>query len=310
MSSGEQCARDVRFCEVGNCNISLTYETFGDPTDPAVLLIMGLNAQMIVWPTELCATIARSGPYFVIRFDNRDVGHSTKLDHLGVPSTLSIVLPITDKCCGKYKGYSLVDMAHDALALLDYLKISKAHIVGSSMGGMIAQYFCIHHPDRAITMTCVMSTSEDGTRGQSLSTTKNILLMKPKSDSMEDLIDFQIEFGKKILFVGTRGHQPGEYETLTRSIFERTTYRNGRQRHTYAVRHYAAREEALGRLRVPTLVVHGKNDQMITVSHGIRLARLIPGASLLLLDNMGHYVSRGVQPKIVEAMNAHFKKFS
>jgi pimeloyl-ACP methyl ester carboxylesterase len=269
--------------------IAIEYETFGDSASPPVLLIMGLGGQLIRWDTTFCAALADAG-YFVIRFDNRDVGLSTWLDDLAPAPP----------------PYSLVDMADDAAGLLDALGIRAAHVVGASMGGMIAQTFAITHPERTLTLVSIMSTTGD--RGVGQPTPEALAaLMSPRPATREEAI----ELGVKVsLVVGSPGFPSDEQRERDRvaASFDRANHPEGFARHLAAINSQPDRTEALGNVRVPTLVIHGAADPLVTPSGGQATADAIPGARLKLVPGMGHDLPPELFGELVDDLSAHFRQ--
>ena len=198
-SDPEIMTPDLRHCDYAKVNIRLNYDTFGKPTDLPMLLVMGLNGQKILWPDGFCEALALSGPFYVIRFDNRDVGLSTHCDHQGVPSFMTLVCKgVCCCCCGGPERYRLEDMALDAFSLLDFLKVPKAYVCGASMGGMIAQVMALMQPERVIGLISIMSsTGGPGLPGPPMKAW-SALARKPKSDSVKDLVAWNIALVKNV----------------------------------------------------------------------------------------------------------------
>ncbi len=279
--------------------LELEYETFGDPTDPPLVLIMGLSAQMTNWPEGFCNLLAEQG-YRVIRFDNRDIGLSSYLDDLP-PTDLAAVLG------GDYSTapYRLSDFADDTVGLLDALGIAKAHIVGASMGGMIAQQLTIDHPDRVRSLCSIMSTTGDRSVGQSTEAAMAVL-MRPAAEDRETVIANTVE-GRKV--IGSPGY-PTSIEELTASAtaaYDRAYHPAGVLRQMAAVIASPDRTEDLRKVTVPTVVVHGADDPLVKVSGGEATAAAVPDASLLVIPGMGHDLPTPLWSKIVDAIvaNAH-----
>ena len=269
--------------------VTIEYETMGDPTSPPVLLIMGLGAQLTRWDTEFCQALADAG-FFVIRFDNRDVGLSTWLDELAPDPP----------------PYSLGDMADDAAGLLDSLGLPSAHVVGASMGGMIAQTFAIAHPQRTLTLVSIMSTTGD--RGVGQPTPEALAaLMTPRPATREEAI----EVGLKVAtVVGSPGYPMDEQRERNQiaASFDRAYHPDGFVRHLAAIRSQPDRTEALGAVRVPTLVIHGASDPLVTPSGGQATADAIPGARLKLVPGMGHNLPPQLFAELVADLAAHFRQ--
>jgi pimeloyl-ACP methyl ester carboxylesterase len=280
--------------------IELAYQTFGDSSDPAMLLVMGLGAQLIHWPEEFCEQLAGRG-FYVIRFDNRDVGNSTKLEDAPVPDPTAIV-------SGDLKDvrYTLDDMADDAAGLLDHLGIEAAHIAGASMGGMIAQTMAVRHPDRVLSLCSIMSTTGDTAVGQATAEAIAVLLSPAPADR-DGYIDFHIKAFKAI---GSPGF-PADEEFLrwrAGATYDRSYYPDGFKRQLAAIFASGNRTAALAKISVPTVVIHGRDDPLITVSGGEATARAIPGAELVVIDGMGHDVPPGVWERIIGAMTANAER--
>lgn len=282
--------------------ITLEYDSFGSPQDPAVVLVMGFTAQMIGWPEEFCRQIAAQGR-FVVRFDNRDCGLSTKFD--GVEVDLGAVMTALfennpESIRGKVP-YTLTDMANDVAGLMDGLNIQRAHIVGASMGGMIAQTFAIEHPDRTITLTSIMSMTGEVEYGQSTPEAQAALLAPPPSDRAG-----YIESSKNWALWGSKRYS--NFEKLRENAavaYDRSFYPEGSNRQLAAIIASGSRAEFLPQLAVPALVIHGRDDQLIAPSGGERTAELIPGAQLLLVTDMGHDLPEEVWPELVGALASH-----
>jgi pimeloyl-ACP methyl ester carboxylesterase len=247
-----------------NEDVELYYETFGRPDDPTLLLVNGLGSQCINFPEAWCERFVAEG-YQVIRFDNRDVGLSSKLD--GVE-------------------YSVGDMALDALAVLDAAGVEQAHVMGLSMGGMIVQRLAIDHPDRLLTMTSVMSRTGEEGHGQS-SPEALAILMGPPATTRQEAIDNHVA---AIAVYGSTPEWLDEDETRARAAaaYDRCFCPAGIARQMAAVLRDGSRTEALRDVRVPTLVLHGSRDALIDPSGGRRTAEVIPGARYVEIEGMGH----------------------
>ncbi|MHA2428756.1 MAG: alpha/beta fold hydrolase [Candidatus Hermodarchaeia archaeon] len=244
--------------------IELCYDTFGESTDPPMLLIMGLGAQMIRWDEAFCKQLASSG-FWVIRYDNRDVGKSTKFEAAGVPNAMELRLKAQQ---GEPLSvpYTLEDMALDAVGLLDALNIKQAHVVGVSMGGMIAQTIAIHHSERVRTLTSIMSST--GNRPHYL---------------IDDAYVRQ--------YAGR--------------AFDRSFYPQGTARQLGAILASGSRKEALKTVQIPTLVIHGDADPLVPIEGGKDTTASIPGAKLFIIKGMGHDIPAKVAPQIIEAIQNH-----
>jgi pimeloyl-ACP methyl ester carboxylesterase len=285
-----------------DAGITLEYDTFGSPDDPAVVLIMGFTAQMISWPEEFCRQIAAAGR-FVVRFDNRDCGLSTKFD--GVEVDLGAVMTaLFENNPESIRGtvpYTLSDMASDVAQLMDGLNIQRAHIIGASMGGMIGQTFAIEHPDRTLTLTSIMSMTGEVEYGQSTPEAQAALLTPPPSDR-----DGYIDSSKNWALWGSKRYS--NFEKLRDGAavaYDRSFYPEGSNRQLAAIIASGSRADLLPKLTVPTLVIHGRDDQLIAQSGGERTAALIPDAKLMLVTDMGHDLPEELWPELVGAMVDH-----
>lgn len=263
--------------------IEICYETFGNASDPAVLLISMYSTQMLVWPESLCAGLAARG-FHVIRFDNRDVGLSTKFEEAGLPDLMQIVsIPVPERAA--LVPYLLDDMAKDATGLLDALGIETAHIVGASMGGMIAQIVAGENPGRALSLTSIMSTP-DVAKSPPLPEAM-VGLGAPPAEGMEGKIQGFMAGWRAI---GTQAFGPSDDELRSFAIrcIERSDYPQGPARQIAAIQASPGREEVLAKLGVPALVIHGTEDPLIPIIGGELTAKAIPGAELIAIDGMGH----------------------
>ena len=274
-------------------NLDLEYDTFGDPGAPPLLLIMGLGAQMISWDDEFCELLAGRG-FRVIRFDNRDCGLSTKLDGEPVPDVRDVVAGAAQP------PYTLSDMAADAVGLLQALDVPAAHVVGASMGGFIAQLIASEHPERALSMTSIMS-APGGMRHNAPATPEAMeALMTPPPTGRDALI----EHGVRTTRIISGPHFDEDEVRARRSrLVDRSVAIEGTGRQLAAVAAAPSRVEALGRVAMPALVIHGEIDPLVPVENGRRTADAIPGARLLVLPEMGHELPRVYWPQIVDAIS-------
>jgi len=260
--------------------IEIEYETFGDPSKPAILLVMGLGIQMLGWQEAFCQMLVDRG-YFVIRFDNRDVGLSSKIEDGPEPNVMQLM-------AGDYSSasYVLSDMANDAVGLLDALDIEKAHVVGVSMGGMIAQTMAIEHPGRVLSLTSIMSTTGNQAVGQPRPDVL-MALVTPAPDDRDGFVDFQAKMFK---LIGSPEYPLDEdilRELIGRS-YDRMHYPAGFMRQLTGVLASGDRTAALASVNVPTTVIHGEADPLIAISGGEATAAAIPGAKLVRVPGMGH----------------------
>ena len=279
--------------------ISIEYETFGDPAKPALALIMGLGAQMIFWQDDFCRELVGRG-FHVIRFDNRDCGLSRHFPELGIPDVVAAMAASLSGEPVPAPPYTLRDMADDVVGLLDTLGVERAHVVGASMGGMIAQTVAIAHPARVQTLTSIMSTT--GNRDVPPATPEAMTaLLTPSPSDRAEFIDHIV---KTFRIVGSPGFELDEASLRDRvgRAFDRSYDPSGVARQLVAVLADGDRRERLGSVRVPTLVIHGKNDPLVPVEGGIDTANAVPGARLVVIEGMGHDLPRGAWPQIVDAI--------
>ncbi|HEY5846928.1 MAG TPA: alpha/beta hydrolase, partial [Microlunatus sp.] len=269
---------DVQRVTVGD--VDLAYTTAGDPTDPPVLLVAGLGAQLISWDDGFCQALLDRGLY-AIRFDNRDAGLSS---HLGEAAP--------------ELAYALADLAADAAGLIDALGLGSAHVVGASMGGMIVQLLAIEHPDRVRSLTSIMSTTGDPAVGEA-SDAAIAVLMAPPAGSREGVLDGAVVANR---IMGSPSYPMAAEELRSRAgrAFDRAYDPAGFARQLKACMTTPDRTEALRRLDLPALIVHGAADALIGVSGGRATAAAIPGSELLVLDGVGHELPEAVWPVVVD----------
>jgi pimeloyl-ACP methyl ester carboxylesterase len=272
--------------------VEIAYETFGDPADETILLIMGLGVQMLGWDERFCGELAGRG-YQVVRFDNRDVGHSTKVEGGPRPDVMAAFAGDMSSA-----SYTLEDMADDCVGLLDELGVQTAHLVGASLGGMIAQTVAIQHPDRVLSLVSIMSTTGDRAVGQPHPEALPALLTRPAPDR-EGFVDFVVGAWKVI---GSPAFATDEdaLRARARASYDRGIYPDGTARQLMAIGASGDRTEALRQLDVPTTVIHGSNDILIDVSGGKATAAAIPGAQLELIEGMGHDLPAQLWPRFVD----------
>ena len=287
------------FTSTDNRNIELEYDHFGNPKDPALLLIMGFTAQMVAWDEAFCTQLADRG-HFVIRFDNRDCGLSTKLH--GVPSNSdAVIMAAMMETEMPPVPYTLSDMAADAAKLLDHLAIERAHVMGASMGGMIAQTFAIEHPHRTKTLISIMSQPGELTVGQPTPEAMELIVTPAPSDR-----DEYIAFAPKWQLWQSKKYRSDELSRRNAiRDFDRSNYPEGGPRQMAAIYASGSRAEGLQKLQIPTLVIHGTEDQLITPSGGERTAELIPNSTLLMVDDMGHDMPEPLWPLYLDAISKH-----
>jgi pimeloyl-ACP methyl ester carboxylesterase len=272
--------------------IEIAYESFGRASDPPVLLVMGLGTQMLGWPDGFCQELVRRG-HFVVRFDNRDIGLSTHLHDAPRPDPVAAWSGDLGSA-----SYTLSDMATDTAALLDTLGFDSAHIVGASMGGMIAQTLAIERPERVRSLTSIMSSTGDAKVGQATQAAMAVL-MAPPARSREEAMDRVVESYRVI---GSPGY-PLDEEALrerARLSFDRAYDPSGVGRQLVAILASGDRTARLRELRVPALVIHGEQDPLVGASGGRATAAAIPGAELVVIDGMGHDLPQALWPEIAD----------
>jgi pimeloyl-ACP methyl ester carboxylesterase len=272
--------------------IELCYQEMGDPEGEPLVLIMGLATQMIAWDEEFCAMLAERG-FRVVRFDNRDIGRSSKLRDAGVPGTLDMLI-------GRRPAapYLLRDMAADTVGLMDHLGIESAHVVGASMGGMIAQTIAIEHPERTRSLVSIMSTTGSRRVGHPSYRTFGLLL-GDRPREREAMIERAV---KTFKVIGSPGY-PFEEERvrdLAARSYDRGHSAAGIARQLHAITASGDRTPGLRKLQVPTAVIHGRNDVLVNPSGGRATAKAIPNARLKMIDGMGHDMPRALWPTFAE----------
>ncbi|HEY6524730.1 MAG TPA: alpha/beta hydrolase [Solirubrobacteraceae bacterium] len=291
-SEPESTATGELTAQVGE--LELCYETFGDASAPPVLLIMGLASQMLLWDDQFCQQLASRG-FRVIRFDNRDIGRSSQLRGAKIPTRWQLL-----RRSAGGAAYTLEDMAADCVGLLDALEIRAAHIVGASMGGMIAQLVAINHPDRVLSLVSIMSTTGNPKVGKPRPRMM-LMLMRKGQREREAYIEDHIETYRAI---GSKQYDFEEEYKRERAarLFDRGVYPAGSARQLGAVASAPDRTEALAAVRAPTTVIHGDADPLVDVSGGRATAEAIPGARLVILPGMGHDLPRALWPQIIDAI--------
>jgi pimeloyl-ACP methyl ester carboxylesterase len=285
--------------------IHIEYETFGNPSGRPLLLIIGLGGQLMQWDEALCRDLAERGHY-VIRFDNRDVGMSTKFEEAGVPDLMETFGKVMRG--EKIKTpYTVDDMADDAVGLLDALGILKAHICGMSMGGMIAQTIAIRHPSRVLSLISVYSTTGNPQVPPPKPEVMGLLITPPPNER-EANIEHMLGFFKTIAGPGFQVDEQWTRRVMAES-YDRCFYPQGMVRQLVAILTQVNRVPALASVEAPTLVVHGTSDPLVPAEGGKDTAKAIPGAQLMLIEGMGHDLPHGgAWPRIVEAIAVHTQK--
>jgi len=273
--------------------IEIEYESFGDPAAPPLLLVMGLGAQMISWDESFCGRLAGRG-FHVIRYDNRDSGLSTHFDEAGLPDIIAAIGGNASP------AYTLDDMADDAVGLLDALGIGQAHIVGASMGGFIAQLIAINHPHRVLSLTSIMS----GPGGADAIPPKpegTAVLMAPPPATREERIQQGVDTRRMLRGSRDVFDEAAERARAARAI-DRAYNPIGSGRQLVAILAAGSRIERLGKVAVPSLVIHGADDVLVPVENGRLVAAAIPNSRLLEFDGMGHDLPERVWPEVLDAI--------
>lgn len=285
-------------------DVELCYDTFGDPVDPAMMLVNGLGGQMIGMDEVSCRVLAAAG-FFVVRFDNRDVGKSTKFETAGVPS---VEVLRSFWCSGKGEisaPYVLKDMAQDVVGLLDALNIDAAHVLGVSMGGMIGQLMCIHFPDRVRTFISGMSCPGYSQEWMATEEARESILQAPPADC-DAYCEFKVERAR--IMHGTKYPLNEELvRTFAKQEFDRSYYPQGMKRQLAAIFVSGNWTEALKSVEIPTLVVHGDADPLVPVEGGKATAAAIPDSKLIVVEGMGHSIPEAEAPRLSGAILQHTK---
>ena len=281
--------------------ISLCYDTFGDPLAPPIVLIMGLAGQMVVWDDDFCRELALRGR-FVVRFDNRDIGLSTKFTEAKTPSMRDIVFSQFTRS-GIRARYTLLDMAKDTIGLIDALGLDTVHVVGISMGGAIAQELAIHFRDRLRTLCSIMSSTGDPRLPPPTWQAMRVLTQRPAKEREAYLRRYvrtwHVLAQDNFPFDAARMRRQGERS------YARGTNPAGVARQMLAIVASGNRTEALRKLAIPALVIHGTADPLVRFKAGPALAAAIPGATFLAIEGMGHTLPREAWPRIIGAIEAH-----
>jgi pimeloyl-ACP methyl ester carboxylesterase len=276
--------KEAKMATANANGIQIEYDTFGKSSHPALLLIIGLSGQLIYWQDEFCQQIADKG-FYVIRYDNRDSGLSTKFDGLSSEE-------IMEKIMALFSGqkvsvpYTIEDMSNDAVGLLDEMKIEKAHICGMSMGGYIAQTFAINNPLRTISLTSIYSHTGD--RSKFLPSQEIMeAMMKPVPRDRDGAIDYAVDFFKLIYGSGLPFDEEF-HKRLAAQAFDRSFCPDGTGRQYLAIMVQENRTDELGKLKIPSLVIHGDEDPLVPFAGGKATSEAIPDAEFMVVKGMGH----------------------
>lgn len=279
--------------------VKIAYETFGSPDDPAMVLVMGVASQMIYWPDDFCLALADAG-FYVVRFDNRDIGLSSHLHELGIPDLMAL---LTDP--SETAPYLLADMADDTAGLLGALGLDRVHLVGLSMGGMIAQEVAIRHEARLKSLTTIMSTPAANVGEPTPAAQEALLLPPPKS--VEEAGELAV---KAYAAIGSPAYPyDADWTRATgEEAFRRSSSSAGKIRQLAAIFVSPDRRPALASLTVPTLVLHGEEDPLIQVEGGVETAKAVPGARLVTYPGMGHNLPRDLWPELIREIVDHARR--
>ena len=281
--------------------VELEFDTFGSSEDPALLLVMGFTAQMTAWDVDFCRGLAERG-YFVVRYDNRDCGLSTKIDGAAVDAIAVMAAALSNEPLPPVP-YTLSEMAADGIGLLDHLGIARAHVVGASMGGMIVQMMAIEHPTRLRSMISIMSMTGDPEYGQASPEAMGALLAAPPVER-DAYIESADRWG---IWASKKYGDPGEARVRAAESYDRSFYPEGGSRQLAAIFATGDRTERLRSVKAPTLVIHGRDDTLIGPSGGVRTAEVIDGAHLLLMADMGHDLPKQLHPIYFDVMSSHMR---
>ncbi len=279
--------------------ITIEYETMGDAANPTVLLVMGLGAQLTLWPVELCEALVARG-FHVIRYDNRDIGLSTKFEARGVPDMGQLMMKLMSGQKPEL-DYTLDDMAADGVALLDGLGVERAHIVGASMGGMIAQLIAADYPEKTLSLTSIMSTTGNPAIPPAKPEAMAVLTGRPLTGNANEIVEYAVKAARTI---GSPAYPAAEERLRARARFDfdRSFSPAGAARQMAAVLANGDRREKLGRIMAPTLVVHGDADPLVPVEGGKDTHEAIVGSELLIIPGMGHDLPLELVDTIADAI--------
>jgi pimeloyl-ACP methyl ester carboxylesterase len=278
-------------------DVELCYQTFGDPGDTALLLVMGLGTQMLWWREAFCETLAERG-FHVVRYDNRDVGRSSRLSHAPLPTAWQLLR--RDR---RAATYTLSDMAGDGLALLDHLGIHRAHVVGASMGGMIAQTMAVERPERVLSLVSMMSNTGAWWAGRPALRLYPRLITRPPAER-DTYVEQSVRGFRQIASPGFEWDEE-EHRQMAAMAFDRMLEPAASTRQLAAILASGDRTPLLRRITTPTLVIHGTADRLVRPSGGRATAKAIPGARLMMIEGMGHDLPRGAWPRVIDGIVAN-----
>ena len=274
--------------------IEIAYETFGERSGRPLLLIMGLATQMLAWHEDFCGQLAERG-FFVVRYDNRDIGLSTHLHDAPEPDVMAALGGALSSA-----SYTIDDLADDAVGLLDALDLPAAHVMGVSMGGMIAQSLAARHAERVLSLTSIMSTPSPQIGAPTAEAVG--VLLAPAATTREQAVERAVA---TYAVIGSPGYPLDEpwLRGIAAEAYDRAHDPAGAMRQLLAIQAGGDRTAQLAGVRVPTLVVHGEDDPLVGVAGGRATAAAVPGAELLVLPGMGHNLPRELWPQILEAFS-------
>ncbi len=290
---------DERELRAPSNGIEVAYDEFGDPGGTPLLLVMGLGMQMVAWDERFCELLAQRG-YRVIRFDNRDIGHTTRLDSAPVPSRAAMFSGL-----GR-PSYLLTDMATDAIGLLDHLGIERVHVAGVSMGGMIAQTMAIEHPGRVHSLASMMSTT--GSRWLRMPKWKAMVTLMAKPPADADAYMRLVTRTFKVIGSPAYPMADESFRVLMQVSYRRCFYPDGVARQLHAINSSGNRTKRLRRLDLPAVVIHGAADPLIRPAAARATAAAIPGSRLRVVEGMGHDLPEQLWPEIVEAIDSNARR--
>ncbi len=278
--------------------IQIEFDTFGHETNSPLILVMGLGAQMTAWDEDFCELLSSKGHY-VIRYDNRDVGLSSRFDEAGLPDMEQLVM---ERMAGKIPSipYTLDDMAADGIGLMDALGITQAHVCGASLGGMVVQAMAINHPERILSVTSIMSTT--GNPDLPPATPEAMeALTAPRVNNREAAAQRSLETSK---VTGSPGFPRDEARIVRKALesFDRAFYPDGVARQMAAAMLHGDRRPGLNELNLPALVIHGREDPLIPLTGGLDTHENIPNASLMVVEGMGHDLPLGAWHQIADGI--------
>lgn len=284
----------------------LYYETLGQPKNPAILLINGLGGQLISWPQTFLDGLIKKG-FYVIMFDNRDIGLSRYYDEYGSPDMHAAIAALQQGKRDFKPPYTLHDMAHDGIMLLDKLAIKKAHILGISMGGMIAELMAADYPERVLSLTCIATSSNDPTMPEAKEAVRNYFLAPQKQvDSVEVYVENRMKLQKIYI------HPDFINEEKSRAFFTKFYHRayhpDGFKRQLLAMLFTGSLVEKLKQVQAPSLIIHGNDDPCFPIEHGKQLSELLQNAEFIMVEKMGHGLPEPLCEKIVNHITSFYEK--